>query len=73
MLTLTVSVNVAFVKDGYEICFVGDEAFRELSQVRNKRKGETDYGAFLSSFFFLLFFLSSLSLSLFLLPSLLIV
>jgi len=31
-LFITSSLN-KFVQDGHEICFVGDEAFRELSQV----------------------------------------
>ena len=32
----TVSNLNYFLKDGHEICFVGDEAFRELSQVDPK-------------------------------------
>ena len=29
----TINVFFAHLKDGHEICFVGDEAFRELSQM----------------------------------------
>ena len=33
---LFINLNAHLLKDGHEICFVGDEAFRQLSQVDPK-------------------------------------
>ncbi|XP_021346301.1 glyoxalase domain-containing protein 4-like isoform X1 [Mizuhopecten yessoensis] len=40
----TVEVVILADPDGHEICFVGDEAFRELSQVDDKADGLLDQG-----------------------------
>ena len=36
LITLTGIFYIVSMQDGHEICFVGDEAFRELSQVDPK-------------------------------------